>query len=361
MKISKQKHQGMKGNPRPGVVLIFALVSIVVALIGGASVLFTASAQHSGTVLVRKHALARLATESALTAAIAHIEHDPDWINQASLGVWHQEIDIDGVPVDIEVTMPGLAGPPVSIQDPSFETQIATLPTPLFSPPMSGVIGGWRVSRTALVQTGLTVPNIGTRLSVNATDGTAHAFISFGASVSGSGKFTQTIDDALIPNAIYQLSADILPNGLPPIDSSFGMRLYADNVLVASTQEALVLVDGLGGLLQDLLGDAQALLDQALLPATLLRTLLSGSTSRYTLTFETPDVVPPGEVRLELFAESVGLLTSVAFDNIHLEVLSNEPMTISAIGSVDGAGHRVDVRAIRDMTGRCMIVRWDEP
>src|SRR5690606_6264794 len=154
-----------------------------------------------------------------------------------------------------------------------------------------GVIGGWAVSRTALLQTGLTVPTVAVEMSAGSTHGANRARIGFGASVSGAAVFGQSLDMELRPNHVYEVSVDITASYLLHIDSSCGFRVLAGSTLVASTDQALAL-NNLPH--EEILQQAEALLTGASEPATLVSFLLSGSTSSYTLRFVTDDNPPSG-------------------------------------------------------------------
>src|SRR5262249_27532209 len=148
---------------------------------------------------------------------------------------------LDGT-VTVTGDYPGSAAAGIAFVNPSFEQVVSSLATPLLNPPMSGVIGGWNVSRTALVRTGPTVPQIGTRASATSTSGTRQAYITFGLSVTGSGVFNQQIAAELRPNTIYEMKVDVGTSGVLPIDSQYGFRVFAGAQLIASTDEALTVL-----------------------------------------------------------------------------------------------------------------------
>lgn len=340
--------------------MIYVLIAITLASIGGITLLLGATTTRGAARVIADHAQARQIAETGLAIGSSYAERTPDWREARSPGVWIADYPVLGGRLTLSSEFEPLATPPIEVNDPSFEAQVATLPTPLLNPPMSGVIGGWSVQRTALVQTGLTVPRIGTRVSVDSTEGSNQAFISFGLSVTGTGTLFQTLGTDLAPNTFYYLAVDIDTEGLPPLDTSFGFRVFAGGTLVASTDEALDITDFLTPMLEDIQGTAEDLLENAQEPATLIRTLLGGSTSEYTLAFATDGTPPAGAVRLELFAESVGLASTVAFDHIRLDAVSNDPPLLTALGRKGEGSHAISAWMVRDLAGSYRVVVWEE-
>lgn len=352
----------LQGRVRSGSTLILVMIATAVALVLGLTFLASSATITGIAQTMEQHAQARQIAESGLTTAIDYVHRTPTWRNDRAAGRWVEDFSFGGGSYSIEADF--APNQSLAVNDTSFEEEVAQLSNPLVSPPMSGTIGGWDVQRTAALETGLTVPQIGVIASPNATLGDNHAFVSFGATVIGSGMFRQTLSQSLEPNTVYELKVDIAPTGLPVGDSSFGLRVLADNTVVASTTHAWVLT------LPAPLGTPTTPPAQPPTPPEAVALLevfdLSGPYVEYTLRFAASSSPPTGLMRLELFAESVaGLATQVAFDNVRLTAISMEPLLLTSTGHRLGASYEVAARlAIRledDNTMTPMIVEWNEP
>jgi hypothetical protein len=341
-------------------------MSVAVAMVGGLTLMAGSTAATAIAATVDDHAQARQIAESGLELAIAYIERTPTWRAEMSEGVWVSGQGMLEGDVSIDAEFEDSAPDP-SVEDPSFEETVDTLPVPLLNPPMAGTIGGWEVNRTAAVETGATVPLIGTRASASATDGSNEAFISFGASITGTGTFSQevtatigqSLSAELEPSHVYDLAVDITRSGFPPLDSSFGFRLYAGATLLVSTAESLTNFENLTP--EEVEAQAEQLLSQAQEPSTLVENAQIGSTSEYALRFVSPEDPPSGPLRIELFAESIGIAASVAFDNVRLQTISNEPVWLTAAGRHGVASHDASAAIVSDIAGNIRVVAWAEP
>lgn len=342
-----------------GAVLLLVVLSVGIALVSGATFLASSSATTRMTHLVGEHAQSRQIAESGLSMATAYIDRHPDWRAAQPTGAWILDHELFGGTLTVHAAFDTLDdSSDAPIADFSFESQIASLATPLLNPPMAGVIGGWSVQRTALLQTGLTVPVVGVVASADSTHGGNQAVIQFGASVTGSGLFRQTLLEQLLPDHRYSFSVDVKRSGFLSLDHRIGFRVRAGGTLIATTQEALLLQDALS--LDSIQSQAEQLLAQASEPATLVESLLSGSFSTYTLVFVTDQAPVTGPVEIELFAESTGLIASVAFDNVRLHVQPEGPLELTAVGRFGDASHRVGASVRIDLGGKGRVMQWNE-
>lgn len=348
-----------RGNVRSGTVLVLVVVTIAFVMIAGLIFITSSSTTVGIATVVDDHAQARQIAESGINIIRAYLDRSPDWRDERLSGVWVDGFELLGGRVTISGVFTPATESTVAVSDPSFEQTTASLPTPLLNPLMSGAIGGWDVQRTALVETGLTVPTIGTQVSGVATDGVNQAYIAFGVAITGSGIFSQNLGSELEPHHAYEIQVDIGLAGIPPLSSSYGFRLYAGGTLVVSTNEALSLFDSLTP--EEIQSTAENLLNDASEPATLIENLLGGSVSEHTLRFVTGSTPTAGELRLELFAESVGVAASVTFDNIRISSSNNEPLRLTSMGRHGNASHTTSVLVTKDISGSSRIVEWTEP
>lgn len=347
-------------SARRGGAMLLSIIAVGVALLIAMSLLMTASRATSTSATLHELTLARLESESALEATLAYVERAESFTSLPAGGQWIGNWSLNGGSAGVFAEWPnGWGGYAATIANPSFEAGAGSLASPLLNPPMSGTLGNWNVVRTALVVTGLTVPQMEIVNSPFATDGSQAARIRFGASVTGSGVFRQTVAAGLTPNSHYTCEVDVFTSGLPALNASFGVRIYAGSTLLVSTEEALTLFDHLTS--EQIQATAQSLLQNALTPATLLVAPLGQFIYGYTLSFQTSDAPPPGAVTIELFAESLGLASHVGFDNVRLQWTSQSSLRLTATGQSGTASRRVVALYGTDLAGRGRVLRWQEP
>lgn len=349
---------GIQPGRRAGVVMVLVVGSIGLAMI--AAIVFLAGSTPAISIAqaATSQSQARQLSESAVSMILTQIADNPGWTAQLVDGPWTGTLAMHGGSVDLVITPAAAAAQQPEISNPSFEQQVGSLATPLLNPPMSGTIGGWGLRRTALAGTGLTVPRIGVRASANATDGGRQAFITFVAALLGTGTFRQSLSEELQPSRAYALSVDIGSTNLLTLNDGVWIEVHAGTTLVASSRECAWIVD-----LNDLTGllaEAMNALNEAALPAYLTRVLLDNSIYRYTLRFESGQTPPGGELRIELHAESLGLLSEVTFDNLTLSVIGN-PVRITAEAVFGGASHTTSAVAAINALGVCRVLEWNEP
>jgi len=350
--------QAMTGARR-GAVLLLVLLAVAISLVGGMTFLVSSTSASGIAVSVDDRAQARQIAESGIDLAIAYMADTPTWQDDQPNGVWVNGAGLLTGVVTIEGDFTPSIDPATVIDDHSFEQETAWLPSPLLFPPANGVIGGWDVRRNGLVWTGPTLPSIGTAFSLGATDGVNQGVIAFTLSVVGSAVFSQDLGVVLQPNHTYEIQVDIRGVGLPPVLGDYGFRLLAGGDIVASTDEAVTLLSYLTP--SQIINAAEVLLVNALCPATLLQRLLIGTTYEYTLRFTTDSSPPADPVTLELFADSIGVVSSVWFDNVRMTAQSNEPVRLTATGEVGDASHTVTALVERDLAGGYRIIEWTEP
>lgn len=348
-------HIGSRRHARRGAMMLLALLTVTIAFVIGLSLLSTSTALVSTSDITAKHAQARQIAESGMNVALSYLERTPTWRTDRPQGMWvNNSPMLDGT-VTIEASFEPEAIGSSTVTDPSFENQVGALATPLLNPPMSGVIGGWSLRRTALVQTGLLVPQIGTEATAHATLGTQAGYVKFNASVTGSGTFSQTLSTTLTPLTRYELSVDVtVSTGASNLTSGF--QILAGSTVVASSETAWTLA----------------------LPATLTNPttppgpdtynailqyagLTAGSPTTYTLTFVTDANPPSGPLTIELSAKSTGLLASAWFDNVRLVSRRNDPVVLTVTGRNGMANHVLKANVVRAFDGRAKVVSWSEP
>jgi hypothetical protein len=348
-----------KAPSRRGAVLLLTVLAIAFAMIAGLVFLAGSSTAVGLAAIVDEKAQARQRAESAVALVLAYMRQTPDWRQRQPSGTWTEALDVLDGSVRVSVLFPQPVSGTVTVVDPSFELDTASIPTPLLNPPMSGVVGGWTFDRTALVGTGPTVPRMGTQTSTSSTEGANQAFASFTASVQGGVVIGQTLAESLVPNNVYELSADIEVAGLGPMDSQIGLRLLANGVLIASSSNATTLTDGLSA--EAVQEAAQNVQGAAREPATFVTQLLAGSTHQGTLRFLTDDIPPAGTLRIELFAGATAVLQTVGFDNVRLTRQDNQPSTIAVTATQGEAAHQITASIRYDLTGSARIAAWTEP
>lgn len=338
--------------------MVLVVGAIAIALLAAMSFMVGAEPVYTHARLAASQAQARLHAESAIDHVVMQSLANPAWFGELGEGVWEGEIDVEGSSVGMHIQLPDEPETLAVIPDPSFEQATGSLSNPLFGPPMSGTVGGWSLKRTALAATGLTVPRIGVRSSLGATDGGREAYITFVAALLGSGAFSVESDDALDPETVYSVAVDIGATNLLVLEDSAWFEVYADSTLIASTREAAVLLDL--GALGEVLTEATDALVGAVYPAVLVRTLLDSTSCGVELRFTTDSAPPPGKIRVELHAESLGVLSEVTFDNVRV-TRGEQPFEITAKASVANVSHEVTATVCRDWLGGCRIIGWSEP
>jgi hypothetical protein len=326
--------------------MVLVLLVIGIAFIMGLTFLTNATTTTGVALLMQHHAQARQTAESGILLALRSIEETPEWRATRSPGIWIDGMSLLGGTVEITADFTPEAGPQlVNVEDESFEQELAELPTPPTDPPMSGQIGGWEVQRDAAIITGPTVPRVAVVPTPDAPDGGNCALIGFDVAIDGSAVFGQTLTSDLEPRRNYTLRVDIALTAILPLEEGYGFRLLAGGSVVASTEQAVTL--------EELMSepDAEAWVEY-----------IDGGDGflEHALHFLTGADPPTGPLRVELFAESSGLLMEVAFDNVRLEMRSNEPLVLTSVGRSGEASHVTTVRVISALDGSGEIVEWEE-
>lgn len=343
---------------RRGTVMVLVVGAITITMLAAMAFMVGASPLYAYAEHTESKSHARLLAESAVDHVLAQVVLNPQWFEECMDETWESSIEFEGTPVSVRVGRVEDEHDTIEVPNASFELQTGSLANPLFNPPMSGFLGGWALKRTAIAGTGLTVPRVGVRSSASATEGDQHAHITFVASLIASGSFSRELVGELEPNASYAVLVDIGATSLPVLEDNAWFELYAGSTLLISSRQACVLAD-LGDV-GELLEKALDALDSAIYPCVLLRTLLDTSTATCELRFQTDDEPPTDTLRIELHAESLGLLSEVTFDNIRI-LRTDIPFTVSAFAEHGRADHALEVSARRDWTGDCTIIGWREP
>lgn len=342
---------------RRGAVLLLVVGAVGVAILAAMGLMAAGTPLYSRVSHTAAATQARMTAESAVDHARMQLIANQEWSSRLEDGAWEGQISIDGQPVDMRVEFMSETDAGIEVQNHSFEEGTGALSNPLFNPPMQGVVGGWTLKRRALAGTGLTVPRVGVRNSARATDGSREAYVTFVAALVGSGTVSRTLQQELESEATYAVSVDIGASSLPILEDSAWFELYAGETLLASSREAGVLLDlsDLGEVLED----ATSLLNIAEYPAVLIRTLVD--TNKYTceLRFQTDSSVPSEPLRLEMHAQSLGILSEVTFDNVRV-ARTDTPVTIRAQSKMDKASHVVVANVRRLWTGETQIIGWEE-
>lgn len=338
--------------------MVLVVGAITIAMLAALAFMAGASPLYSYAEHTESKSRTRLLAESAVDHVLAQVALNPQWFEVCMDETWESSIDFEGAPVSVCVERVGDDSDTIEVPNASFELQTGSLANPLFNPPMSGILGGWGLERTALAGTGLTVPRIGVRSSASATEGDQHAHITFVASLIASGSFSRDLVGELEPNASYAVLVDIGATNLPVLENNTWFELYAGSTLLVSSRQACVIADQ--GDIGELLDKALDALESAIYPCVLLRTLLDSSTATCELRFQTDSDPPKDTLRIDLHAESLGILSEVTFDNIRV-VRTDAPFTITAYAEHGRADHTLEVTARRDWTGACTITGWREP
>jgi hypothetical protein len=345
----------LRPGARRGAVMVLSMIAVGIALTVAATCLISSGTVLGGSFASRDHLQARQIAETAIDAVMRDLERTPAWRENRDPGLWVHEAALYGGSATVEAGFSRPFPDEHTVRNQSFEAVAATLATPLVAPPMSGVIGDWTVSRTALIPTGVTVPDIGMTASASATDGGNAAFVSFGLSVTGTGTFTQELSGSAQPNTVYELSVDVTTTQAIA-NRSFQLRVYAGGQILASSEHATAFE------LPSLLGITP---DSPATPPELTSVLtglsFGGMTSAYTLAFTTRNAPPPGVLTIELYAESTGVLDRVEFDNVRFVARSNDPLVLTAVGRYGNAAHRVSASVLEAPTGGFVVREWSEP
>lgn len=339
--------------------MILALIVVAISFVVGLTFLATSTTAMGTSRILIDHSKSRQIAESGIEMTLGYIEQSPDWLETVSPGILLEDYPINDGTLTVEADFSAVALDDPSLINFSFEDDTAWLSTPALFPPMSGSIGGWNIERTALVQTGLTVPLIGMVPSAFATDGTNAAIINFSVLITGGVTLSQTLSESLEPNTLYEISADI-SNGSRLAFSAYGFRLFAGSDLVASSAHASTLeIPSVIGVHPDDPdtppgpNECESLLSYI--------GLVPGNPSKHTLTFTTDESPLSGFLTLELYAYSTGLLASITFDNISIAVRNNNPVEITAIGVAEDSSHVITAQVISQIDGSTQIVQWNEP
>ncbi len=350
-------------NTRPadrGAVMLLALVAVAIGFVVGLTFLALSTTAVDDANVMSHHAQSRQIAESGLGAVLRYVSDSPGWRATQPQGEWIHELAWLGGTLSVTAEFaPEISSASIAPNDASFETQTATLATPLLGPPMSGAIGGWQVVRTALVQTGPTVPGIGTQATAHATAGANAGFVSFSAAVTGSGTFSQTLGSELQPATRYELAVDItVSTGLANL--SHEIRVLAGGAVVASSATAwtLTLPQAPGNLPTP----PQTLPDPTNYESVLTYLGVPAATpTTFTLAFVTDNHPPAGTMSIELYAQATGLAATVWFDNVRLTARRNDPLTLEATGKCGEASHVVRAHVIGRFDGSTRVVDWEEP
>lgn len=336
--------QAISIRTRRAYAMVLVIVAMAAAIMASATYLTRSTGASARASTMTDHARARLEAESTLEGFLGYLRANPGAIGASSLPVTLQREPASGAlatlaatPIDEEPTIT------VHIDDPSFETHTGMLPRPLLSPPMSGTVGPWELSRTGGLTNflgivlGATVPAIGVEASTRATDGDNFLRVTFVLNIAGGGVIRQTLDEPLMPMSRYVLAFDAGNAAVLDLLATFGCRVWAGSTLVAEqgSTELLTLLD------------------------------LGGGFKRYALAFEVDDAPPSGNITIEFHVASlVGVLSSVAFDNIDLK-RGPLPRLVLTVQAHAGTGSHaieatVEQRPVEGHT-EFVIIGWSEP
>ncbi len=348
---------------RRGATLLLALMASGIGLLLGLTFLSRSTTVVDAALVANRHAQARQISDAGLQLAIASVSDQGDWRSGRAPGRWLSDYELFGGRVSVEADFePATDITDASPEDASFELEARELPTPPINPPMAGVIGGWNVSRTALLETGLTVPRIGTRADGSAPDGANVAFMTFTTAVDGSATLRQQLSMQFEPFTAYQLRVDVDPNGIPLLDSILTMRVMADTAVVASSDHAFTLQ--LPAIPPNLPQAPSSPVSPPEVEALFQYLDTGGGVFEATLQFSTGDSPPAGDVVIEFYAESLGLSNEIELDNVRFGIVEYEPLTLTSIGEYEGANHKITAMLIAVPTGAgtstTSILVWKE-
>ncbi len=351
--ISRRPAQGRR---RRGAAIVLALVAVAIGFAMGFMFVASAATLTGTATLMNSHAQARQIAESGVMMALRYIEANDNWRDARTSGTWVSDLDVLGGNVTISAEYDdSLMTGTIAVPNASFEAATGQLANPLLNPPMSGAVGGWTLTRTALLPTNLTVPSVGVRASGTASDGAREAFISFNLSVVGGATISRELAPSVQPETQYDVTVDIAVTGFVMLQRDYGFRIKAGSTVIAATEHAWTLQ--LPALPQI---DLQAPEIPPLEPElnALLETLiLNNGYAQYHMQFTTTDDPPAGPLTLELFANSIGLIAQAAFDNVRLEMTADGPLLLTAVAHHGDASSRVSA-TVRPADGT--IVAWSE-
>lgn len=330
-----------------GYAMILVIIAVAVAFITGLTFLYTSTTTTGVSQIMHQHAHARQHAEASLDLTFRYMQQTVDWRMDREPGNWLTDFSMPGGSVTVDVDYdPSPAILSFTIDDFSFEDEVGALSNPLLNPPMTGTIGGWEVSRTALVETGLTVPRVGTEISGESTEGHAQFYVSFLVNVVGSATASQTFTDTLDPDSNYVLRVDVGRQELLHAIADIDMRIYADGILIACATDSSIFTA----------------FNNASDPSIFSSLYLSPTHTECALRFTTDDSPPTGDVRIELHAESlVGVISTVTFDNLRFEKEQYSDVDIHVTGRHGDASHVIEVTASqRAPLKNVAVVTWDE-
>ncbi|HWB20060.1 MAG TPA: hypothetical protein VG711_07165 [Phycisphaerales bacterium] len=354
-------HRKVRRTKSPaGNVLVFVLLAVAMTFLLGLTYLNTCTSVTNVADVLEDHSRARQVAESAINSTIEYVRSNGDWRSQEPSGTWISDMSL----LDGTVTVTGTYSPEVdvAVTNASFESAVGQLANPLIAPPMSGTVGGWELTRTALVQTGTTVPKVGVEASVDSTDGANRAFITFTLSVIGTAQIARTLGESLESACTYRCIVDVTPTGFPALSSEIGFRILAGGVVVASTTHASTLqLPSLPSELPDLPSSLPS--GQEVDSLLEVLGLGPGGASEYALTFTTTESPPAGNIRIEIYANSIGVLAGVRFDNVQIYKEST-PLVLTAVSQAGAASYQVSASVIRQLDASSnpyvRIVQWQE-
>lgn len=334
---AQPKFQGPVRRAPHGAAMILVVLAMTVGLTLGVTFLLTATTTTRITTLVEDHTQARQIADAGIQVAIAYIEQNPDWITDQEPGIWVLEEPLLEGTVTIQAEYDDSASfIDLAINNASFEQTTGQLANPLFGPPMAGTIGGWSVSRTGLLAplTGLTVPHVGISNSLLATDGNRVAYTLFPTSILGSTSFKQTLSITPQADANYALSIDAGQYNILGILAQFELQVWSGATLLGSSADTTMLT----------------ILD------------LGGDVNRYTVRFETDSTPPTDPLRIEIHVSSLlGLLSSVFFDNIEMQIEVNVPIIFRATSAFGSATHHTTAIVVPQGTGNpARVIAWHD-
>jgi hypothetical protein len=159
----------------------------------------------------------------------------------------------------------------------------------------------------------------------------------------------------LQPLTQYELTVNLRATGVAVIDGSTGFRDHAGSTIVASTEHAWTLTLPA---MEYLAPEPPTVLPiQPELDALLISNVLNDGTMEYGLQFTTSENPPSGLVSVELYAESIGVLSEAVFDNLRLTMTADDPVVLTSIARQGLASYRV-AATIRPADGQ--VVAWSD-
>ncbi|MFI4862192.1 MAG: hypothetical protein ACIAXF_16120 [Phycisphaerales bacterium JB063] len=320
-----------------GTAMVIVLVAITVGVTLGMTYLATATRSTQVTENIENHTQARLIADAGMQLGIAYIEREPDAWMLREPGLWVDSEPLLGGTISLETDFDlDAAKDPLALIDWSFEDDQDAIPNPALFPPLSRTIGGWDVTRTSPLAflTGLTVPNASIGPFIGATDQSQVAKAHFGLAILGTICFSQTLAEAPTPNTCYALRVAVGKLSVANVLAEVEVRIWCGATLLASSSDATLLT----------------VLD------------LSGDTKTYCLRFSTGDTPPTDPFRIELYAAStLGLLSSVFFDDVRFTRESEIPITLTATAEYGGTTHRTQAVVLSDGSASAATIQsWND-